>query len=268
MQLVWSLIYMLMVVSINSIVGQSWTWSPPSIQTIDIYNESAVNISWQYSNSETVPSLVRLAVIIYKLNTTNMYRTILIVDGRDRFNFTSFMMVDNHFLKNNAYYAVILEYNTTYKYGINKTQNLGGYSQFKLFKMATAPIPNERRTANVTSNSAIISMMWPLEIPCFKLEMNAKLNDRNTTLPVETTFDDKYLINKYRFENLSPDTDYRLATTFKRRYLSNNDLTSSVGYTETIRTLKQSLNAANLLYGHFLLYFLSYLLRFSFFFIW
>ena len=267
MELVWSVIYMLMTVSINSIVGQSWTWSPPFIKTIDIYNESAVNISWQYSNRETEPSLVRLAVIIYKLNTTNMYHALFIVDGQDRFNLTSFMMVDYNFLKKNAYYAVILEYNTTYNYGNNRTQNLGGYSQFELFKMATTPIPNERRTVNVTSNSAIISMMWPLEIPCFKLEMNTKLSNRNTTLPVETAFDDTYLINKYRFENLSPDTDYLLASTFKRRYLSNNDWTVSVEYTATIRTLKQSLNAANLLYRHFLLYFLSNLLLFSFFFI-
>lgn len=258
---------MVMAVSINSIVGQPWTWSPPLIKTIDIYNESAVNISWQYSNSETKPSLVRLDVIIYQLNTTNMYRTIFIVDGQDRFNLTSFMMVDNKFLKKNAYYAVILEYNTTYNYGSNQTQNLWGYSQFELFKMATTPIPNERKTVYVTSNSAIISMMWPIEIPCFKLEMIAKLNDRNTTLPVETAFDDTYLINKYRFENLSPDTDYRLTSTFKRRYLSNNDWTESVGYTETIRTLEQSSNAASLLDEHFLLYFLSNLLLINFFFI-
>ncbi|CAF1431675.1 unnamed protein product [Adineta steineri] len=239
MQFIWIFILILTTTSINLVTGQSWTWSPPSIQTVDIYNESAINISWEYSY-ETEPSFVQLSVILYKLNTTDIFRNNFAMDGKDRFNFTSLMIVNNNFLKANAYYAIILEYNTTYNYGVNQSQKLWGRSFFELIKMATTPIPSERRFVDIKSNSAIISMMWPREIPYFTLEMNANLNGKNTTLPIETVSNETYLINKYRFENLSPDTNYRLVTIFTRRYLSNDIWAESVENTETITTLKES----------------------------
>ncbi|CAF1531699.1 unnamed protein product [Adineta steineri] len=267
MQFIWIFILILTTTSINLVTGQSWTWSAPLIQTVDIYNESSLNISWQYSRSETEPSFVQLSVILYKLNTTDIFRNNFAMDGKDRFNFTSLMIVNNNFLKANAYYAIILEYNTTYNYGVNQSQKLWGRSFFELIKMATTPIPSERRFVDIKSNSAIISMMWPREIPYFTLEMNAKLNGENTTLPIESVSNETYFISKYRFENLSPDTNYRLVTKFTRRYLSNDIWTVSDESSGVITTLKESSSSANFFYGQIFLSIICNVLLFDLFFV-
>ncbi|UJR07390.1 hypothetical protein I4U23_011676 [Adineta vaga] len=135
--------------------------------------------------------------------------------------------------------------------------------------MATTPIPSKQKSVKVTSNSAIISTMWPKEISCFKLEMNAELNNMNTTLPIETVSNETYWINNYRFENLSSETNYRLVTTFKCKYVSNVEYSTSIDYTESIRTLKQEdkPNSANLSSEQNFWFFLCNFLLFNLFFV-
>ncbi|CAF1137430.1 unnamed protein product [Adineta steineri] len=237
MQFIWICILILTTISINFGIGHAWSWSSPEIRTVHIYNESTVNISWYYSYFETEPSFVELSVILYKLNSTDIFCNNFTMDGKDRFNFTSLMIVNNNFLNANGYYAVVLEYNTTYKYGINESTWMSGTSDFKLFKMATTPIPREDSFLDIKSNSVIVSMMWPREIPIFKLDTYVKLNDRDTTLPIETVSNGTYLISKYRFDNLLPDTNYNLTTNFTRKYLPDV-LHSSRESSGIIRTLR------------------------------
>ncbi|CAF1478185.1 unnamed protein product [Adineta steineri] len=103
--------------------------------------------------------------------------------------------------------------------------------------MATTPIPREDSFLDIKSNSVIVSMMWPREIPIFKLDTYVKLNDRDTTLPIETVSNGTYLISKYRFDNLLPDTNYNLTTNFTRKYLPDV-LHSSRESSGIIRTLR------------------------------
>ncbi|CAF1220269.1 unnamed protein product [Adineta steineri] len=236
MQFIWIFILILTTTSINLVIGISWLSADPFIRTVDIYNESAINISWGYSNLGTEPSFVQLSVILCKLNTTDKLINNFTMASKDRSNFTSLIIVDNNFLKANAYYAIVLQYNRTYSV-MNEIPWVESRDIAKLFKMATTPIPMEKDSIDVRSNSVIVSMMWPREIPYFKLDMYVQLNDRDTTLPIETVSNGTYLISKYRFDNLLPDTNYNLTTNFTRKYLPDV-LYSSTKNSGIIRTLR------------------------------
>ncbi|CAF1474662.1 unnamed protein product [Adineta steineri] len=147
------------------------------------------------------------------------------------------MIVNSNFLKANAYYAAVTEYNITFIDGTSPDPWQLGATRPELIKMATTPIPSARRFVDIKSNSAIISMMWPREVPYFKLETNVNLGGRNTILPIETVLNEIYLIRKYCFENLSPDTDYTLTTYFGHYYLPDDGFESFADL-QTIRTLK------------------------------
>ncbi|CAF1552224.1 unnamed protein product [Adineta steineri] len=237
MQFIWIFLLISATRSVNLVRGQSFLWAAPEIRTIQMHNESTLDISWEYIDSYTKPSSVQLSVILYKLNSTDIFCNNFTMDGKDRFNFTSLMIVNNNFLNANGYYAVVLEYNATYKYGINESTWMSGISDFQLFKTAGTPVIREDSFLDIRSNLVIVSMMWPREIPIFKLDMYVKLNNRDTTLPIETVSNGTYLISKYRFDNLLPDTDYNLTTNFTRKYLPNV-LHSSTEGRGIIRTLK------------------------------
>ncbi|UJR19327.1 hypothetical protein I4U23_022456 [Adineta vaga] len=231
MQFMWIFILILTTIPISSS-----TFILPSIKSVNIYNDSAVNIIWKFNPLEEYPFVVNLTVVIFKLNTTDVYRSKnFIMNDKDLMHFSSFIVVDNHFLKANAYYAGGIEY----KVSSNGNTSSGfGFSAYilELFKMAKTPIPREKTSTKVTSNSAIVSMYWPKEIPLFELEMNAQLNGWNTTSPVETITNDIYLIKNFRFGNLLPGTRYRVETKCTRKYVSNIVSSESQSSVDIIRT--------------------------------
>jgi hypothetical protein len=153
------------------------------------------------------------------------------------------LIVNNVFLKANEYYAIVIEYNTTYNFGVNRSQLIWGRSSDKLIKMSNTSIPIAQIQTYITSNSVVTSLMWPIEIPYFKLEMNATLNDINTSLPIETISSETYLISKHHLQNLSAATNYRLSTIIKRQYLPNILWTVSEGEEGTIKTLSKTSTA-------------------------
>ncbi|CAF1431688.1 unnamed protein product [Adineta steineri] len=238
MQLIWIFILILTTTSINLVIGRPFYWQTPFNQFVDVYNESSLNISWPYYNPETgEPSSIQFSVTVYKLNATDIFRYNFTVDGKDLLDSISRMIVNSNFLKANAYYVVATEYNITFIDGTSPDPWQLGATRPELIKMATTPIPSARRFVDIKSNSAIISMMWPREIPYFKLETNVNLGGRNTILPIETVSNEIYLIRKYGFENLSPDTDYTLTTYFGHYYLPDDGFESFADL-QTIRTLK------------------------------
>ncbi|CAF3110061.1 unnamed protein product [Rotaria sp. Silwood2] len=162
------------------------------------------------------------------------------MNGRDRLNYTTMMIVNSNFLVSNAYYGVVLEYNTTNYGDANATIQSSTRGKYQLIKMANTLIPTSTTKFDVTSDSAVISLMWPIEIPYFELQTNAKLNGMNTSLPVVTVQNETYLIRKYQFQNLSSDTSYTLTTLFTKIYLPNNQWIESVESTSTITTFPKS----------------------------
>ncbi|CAF0972586.1 unnamed protein product [Adineta ricciae] len=123
MPFTWTFILRLMMTFFDSSDEGATLWSSPLVNGIDTYNDSTVNISWQYMDYDSEPF---------------RYFTSPVINGTDRFNFTSLFIIDNYLFKTNDYYLLLMDYYTTFIDKNNETAEFGGTDvQDQLFKMST-----------------------------------------------------------------------------------------------------------------------------------
>ena len=204
-----------------------------------ILNATALNVSWQLDKDETEPSIVIISVNIYSLKPPNrrIVSNALLIDGKQRFNVTS-MIINSDLIVQEAYYAIVIESNRTYHYGRNQSQ-MFTVRDYESIKIGTTPRPREEIQIETTSSSVMISLMWPIEVPYYKLAMNAELDYANTSLPIEIVSNETYLIKRFNFSNLAPSKAYRLVTTFQRYFLPDVVWFQTNKQTQIISTREQ-----------------------------
>lgn len=221
---------------LHIVTSETWIFVAPWLQRVDFCNESAVNVSWRYGPEETQPSRVQLSVVFNMIKSNRQYSKTTIMAGPARFNRTFETVVDRGFFALNEYYGVHLEYTTMYDDPSSPIRLWSESSTYRLFKMGSKSIPIKETELDVTDSSITVTLMWPKEIPFDWLHTNAQLNDRNTTLPIETVSNEKYRISRFRFENLLSATDYILISMFRVSYLPSDNWIERVEYKRTVRT--------------------------------
>jgi len=137
-----------------------------------------------------------------------------LVNGADRFNYTFHIITG---LLPNTYYMICFEAEHTYPWTGNSTTSMKT-SRCQLSRTLNAnetliEIPTESITYVIESNSIIVKLYWPRELPYTDVRMDALLDRNNATL-IRDLFHEVFRIKQFEFKNLLSLHEYTLQISF------------------------------------------------------
>jgi len=204
---------------------QPYITQPTLISVIPI-NSTALTVTWQFADPSIDRSdLIRIYIVFYEF-----YYNYSAVYASTNYTFTSTNKTITNLTINfdlvNAYYYVCFSSNSTIT---NVTQYLAIVNTCVLTRTClrsntACPGPSSLiiSSTSITTNSFIISFLWPNDLPYSPISFSAQLINNNqigTALSVTQNF--SYTNRPYQFTSLQSATTYTVNTSFTYTILGN-----------------------------------------------
>ncbi|CAF1402967.1 unnamed protein product [Rotaria sordida] len=198
----------------------------PKLTSVIPLNSTALIINWQFANTSIDQSdLIRIYIIIYEFyyEYNRTYPSI-------NYTFTSINKTITSLIKNfelvNAYYYICFSSNSTIT---NFSQYLSILNTCILTRTClrsnkACPGPSSViiLSRNITSNSFIISFLWPNDLPYSSNSFTTQLiNNGQIGTYLGSTQNISYTIRSYQFTGLQPRTTYTVNTSFSYSILNS-----------------------------------------------
>lgn len=199
-------------------IYEPYITQPQLISVIPV-NSTALTVTWQFANSSIDESdLIEIYIIFYEY-----YYGYEQVYASTNYTFTSTNKTITNLTMNfqlvNAYYYVCFSSNSTIT---NVTQYVAVLNQCILTRTclrseAACPGPSIVliTSASITSNSFLISFLWPIDLPYSYNSSSAQIvGNGQIGTPLSSTQNTSYTNQSYQFTGLQSTTTYTVNTSF------------------------------------------------------
>jgi len=221
--------YSLFILSIITLyhcqIYQPYITEPKLVSVIPV-NSTALTVTWQFANVSIDRSdLIRIYIIFYEY-----YYAYNNIYASTNYTFISTNKTITNLTKNfqlvNAYYYVCFSSNSTVT---NVTQYLAILNRCILTrtclrsnKACPGPSTVIIFSTNISSNSFIISFLWPNDLPYSPISFSVQLiNNGQIGTALSVTQNTSYTNRQYQFTSLQSNMIYRVNTSFTYTILNS-----------------------------------------------
>jgi hypothetical protein len=211
----------------------------PKLTSVIPINSTALTVNWLFADASIDRSdLIRIYIVFNEFYYTYYNRTY----ASTNYTFTSINKTVTSLTKNfelvNAYYYVCFSSNSTIK---NISRYLAIVNNCILTRTCLrsntacpGPSPVIILSTNISSNSFIISFVWPKDLPYSSNSFTAQLiNNNQTGTALSLTQNTRYTIRRYQFTSLKSGTTYTVNTSFTYTILNSTTKTNTTILTVT-----------------------------------